>query len=1512
MNYKLTIYGNNMYEEFVLDSHFKGQLTMGTRKECQLCFQRERFLTDFVLRLERQELDKFVISCENTVYFRKNKELKDYVRILEPGDRLVLCYHESEREFFYIDFEFDFEPVGKDYNLAIDWKRLDSITVGGTTDSRIRIEDPNLENNCVKIQCIEEGYQVDATHTEYGICINGFATRQAVSNLHDGEFFSLKGYSFNIRSGVLYTTKNAVVFTDLSFHKLDNQKNYLKYPKFKRNVRQQYRLPDEKREILKPKSKDESEEQNFLLTFMPVVVNMLLMIVMRGLMGGGGIYILYFAGTMAVSSIVSLITFINGKKKRKEKEIKREEVYMKYISVQEESLAKLREKEKIIANQMHPKLEEYMTFIQDFDSRLFEKEKHHVDYLSVRLGDGIVESACQVDYKQEEYVETEDELMEYPKLLHDKYQYLNEMPVLLNLKNTNAVGFIGARTKLYQMEKNLIMEFAASHFYKDVKLFLIMDEEDVSMFEWARWLQNTYNDVTGTRNFMYDAASAKLSMEFLYSELSRREGMKDTTELEDYIIFVYKSEVISDHPVSEYVKKAKSLGFHFIFFEEHEELLNSECTERIFLNARDFSGYIQNVEDGQNIQEFTYAHIAKEEAELAAKRLACIYVDEVNLENSLTKNITLFELLDILNPYDLNLKARWEQSKIYESMAAPLGVKSGNEIVYLDLHEKYHGPHGLVAGTTGSGKSEIMQSYILSMATLFHPYEVGFIIIDFKGGGMANQFRNLPHLIGSITNIDGKEINRSLLSIKAELVKRQELFAEQNVNHINDYIRAYKERKTNIPLPHLILIVDEFAELKSDQPEFMKELISAARIGRSLGVHLILATQKPSGVVNDQIWSNSKFKLCLKVQNKSDSNEVLKSPLAAEIREPGRAYLQVGNNEIFQLFQSAYSGAPTRNDGFNNRKKFRISSVDLAGKRSIIYEQVPEHSEEGETQLDAMVSYIQEYCENNGIQRLPSICIPPLERIIPYSLEQYLSENTDITIPIGLADDPARQRQFVEELNFSQGNVFILGSSLSGKTCILQSIINGLAAMYSPKEVNIYILDFASMILKNFEPLKHIGGVITSAEDEKLKHFLKMLQEMIVERKNILSQKGLSSFSAYREAGEKDLPQVVVLMDNWISFKNYYPNYEEEVINIARECVSVGISLVLTASQIGGIGFKLLSNFAKRIALYCNDSGDYATLYENCRIKLDDIPGRGIAEISRVYYECQYYLAFAAEKEFERVKLIREFIGEINKKYDDYTVCAIPEIPEHVTEEFLINQYGKEITNTYNVLLGMDYNSITMRSFSLLKTPLIAFVGGEQSGRAAYVSYMLSAMLRRSPEQPIELYIMDDWDKSLSGLETVSAKYTNQTGEAIEVLNMVYEKILNRLDGMQDGTCDLEKEPLQVVVVHSMEMITALSAEKENVDKIRKLVSQMNSMKISFLFTNVDNAQISFSASELLKMIRDTKRYVIFEDVKEIKIMDVPLQAVREFKKEIQITDAYYTDGSEFEKLRMVEERRSL
>lgn len=1506
MKHKLVIYGNNMYKETVFDESFTGSLTIGTDKACQIAFRRDRFMTGFIFRIDRQEQGQFIISCNDTVYLRKDSNIKEYVRELEAGDHISLCYDFTGTEFFGIDFLACFDAVGDDYDLAVDCRDSTEFTIGGQVGCSIRIDDPYMYDDCVRLRRGMGGYEVDLSQAGLGVEINGFTPGETVCFLRYGEFLSIKGYSFCICDGMVYTTKKAKIITDKAADMISYEKNHYKYPKFIMNARQQFKLPEEKLEILSPKNRDESEEQSFLLSVMPMLVNMLLMVGLRGMMGGGGMFVVYFAATMTVSTTITIINFVREKNKRIVKEERRKKIYMEYLSGREDAVIRLREREQVVANYMNPSLHDYMAFIEDFDNRLFEKRREHDDYLKVRLGDGIVPSNCQVDYKKEDYVDTDDELKDFPEVMHDKYEYISSMPVCLDLKDVNAVGFIGSRTKLYQMEKNLIIEFAASHFYKDVKLFLIMDEEDVPMFSWARWLQITYNENNRMRNFMYDADSAKITLEFLYSELSARESMGGVAEgMPDYIVMVFRSQLIGNHPVSKFIEKANDLGFRFVFFEEFEEFVNSACSTRIFLDKDTYSGYVQDIDNGEEIQLFDYAHVSRKDAELAAKKLACVYVDEVNLENSLTKNITLFQLLDIMSPYDLDLGRRWSQSQIYKSMAAPIGVKSGDEIVYLDLHEKYHGPHGLVAGTTGSGKSEILQTYILSMATLFHPYEVGFIIIDFKGGGMVNQFRDLPHLNGAITNIDGNEIERSLLSIKAELIKRQELFAEQEVNHIDDYIRAFKEGRARIPLPHLILIVDEFAELKSEQPEFMKELISAARIGRSLGVHLILATQKPSGVVSDQIWSNSKFKLCLKVQNKNDSNEVLKSPLAAEIKEPGRAYLQVGNNEIFQLFQSAYSGATAKNDGIAAQRKFAITSVELSGKRRVIYEQKPDSDDGGETQLKSIVNYVNEYCEKSGITRLPNICLPSLAEVIPITMEGLADTGTDIVVPVGIVDDPSRQRQYIEVLNISQNNLYILGSAQSGKTNLLQTIIRGLAERYSPKEVNIYILDFASMILRNFESLNHVGGVITSSDEEKLKGFFKLMQATIQARKKYFSQLGLSSYSAYRESGQTELPQIVIFLDNWVAFRGYFPDYEDVIIHISRECVSVGISLIVTAGQSNGAGFKLLSNFAKRTALYCNDSSDYGVIFEACRKNINNIAGRGIVEANKVYYECQYYLAFAAEKEYEKIHLMKEFIREIHDKYGDIYVAGIPEIPQNVTETYMCKQYGAAY-EPYEIPLGMEFNTIDKRTIMLDKTFMQAFVGARDGAKHTYIEYLLNKVLDNRETAPAEVFIIDDPEGEYKSFEEWADAYTNTVPGMAEIMTRVTGTLKMRHEKSKAGNPDMAGEPLQLVVINATSMMKELGNEKELLDMYKLISTTLRNMKICFLLTDLENTMIAFSAGELLKQVRESRNIIAFEDIKSIKVADIPMSATREFKKALEPNDAYLFRGDKIEKVRVI------
>ena len=430
------------------------------------------------------------------------------------------------------------------------------------------------------------------------------------------------------------------------------------------------------------------------------------------------------------------------------------------------------------------------------------------------------------------------------------------------------------------------------------------------------------------------------------------------------------------------------------------------------------------------------------------------------------------------------------------------------------------------------GKSEFIITYILSMAVNYHPYEVQFVLIDYKGGGLAGAFENketgvsLPHLTGTITNLDVAEMNRTLVSIKSELQRRQRVFNEtkdklgKSTIDIYKYQKYYRDGLIEDPMSHLFIISDEFAELKQQQPEFMDELISIARIGRSLGVHLILATQKPSGVVNDQIWSNSKFKVCLKVQSRSDSMEMIKRPEAASIKEAGRFYLQVGYDDLFQLGQSAWAGAKyIPSDKILKKVDDSINFISHTGDKYKNIEDLVtvDTTQDYGDQLTNIVKYICDLGKKEEIKtsKLWLDAIP--EKIFVQNLKtkyNYQPEPYNITPVIGEYDDPANQKQGISLLKISGGNTLIFGIGGSGKENLLNTIIYSCITEHRPEEINFYIVDCGAETLKVFNKIPHVGAVATTGEEEKIYGIFDYIVEEIDRRRNLFADFG-GSYKEY-------------------------------------------------------------------------------------------------------------------------------------------------------------------------------------------------------------------------------------------------------------------------------------------------------------------------------------------------------------------------------------------------------------
>ena len=1494
--YRIIISGKQLYKEIEISPEHKS-LRFGTGLNCDVRVRRGLFFEPVELLFARDEKGEWSVLCSDNLYIYVDEVRKLMSIPIHHGMEVEFRYQKTEGTVLNIQFVMDFDYEQKEYNRRYDIASLPTISIGTNPSNQLVLSGPYMNNDNIVLHKKNNEYELKIISTKYGVSHNGnLVADQAL--IRNGDFFAVANYGFFYKNGCLYTQQNLPIGENGLTHTDSTRRG--NYPKFNRNTRVLTKINDEKIEILDPPPIPKKPKNDLIGRLLPSLSMVLISVVMAS---GGGAFVLF----SLVSSVVGIVTGVRGvrnaKKDYKKEKKDRVKKYTNYIDRKKNEIAQARQEEKDILCDKYISERQEIGRLKNFSHDLFDRCREDEDFLEVRLGIGKREAERKIEYKKQERLEVEDELQNVPKELHDQYKYISETPIVCSLNKVNAVGIIGKKTERFEIMKGMILDICARQYHADVKMFFVAEKQEADKITWLRMLPHVQNDILGIHNVVCDDSSRTVIFEYLYKELSLREESKKN--FPHIVVFLYDEYGFKSHPLSRFVENAKEIGVTFVFLGDTRADISLGC-EYLIQSSEAGKGTLIDTKDSKKEKKFTYNLISDSDMHAMVQLLAPVYTEEISLEGSLTKNISLFELLHILAVEDVNLAQRWNAAKVYQSMAAPIGVaKSG--MILLDLHDKAHGPHGLVAGTTGSGKSELLQTYILSMAALYHPYEVGFVIIDFKGGGMANQFKDLPHMMGRITNIDGKEINRSLRSIKAELNKRQRLFAEAGVNHIDNYIIKVRKGEVKIPLPHLILIVDEFAELKAEQPDFMKELISAARIGRSLGVHLILATQKPSGQVDEQIWSNSRFKLCLKVQSPQDSNEVLKSPLAAEIKEPGRAYLQVGNNEMFELFQSAYSGAPERTED-SNLKEFTIYEITSSGKRLPVYVQKKKKEQNVKTQLDAMVQYMASFCQKNQLKKLPEICLPSLEECIEFPIQKASSDRSShIVAEIGIYDDPDNQLQDVYSVDLTNQNMMIIGSAQSGKTNLLQTLIRSVTTKYTPQDVNIYIIDFASMYLKNFETLNHVGGVVTASEDEKLKNLFKLLYKEIAFRKEKILSLGVSSFSAYKEAGFNDLPQIIVMVDNLTTLKELYFQDNDELLNICRDGLAVGVSVVIANAQMSGIGYRYLSNFACRVALFNNDSSEYSSLFDYCHERINDIHGRCLVEVDKVHLECQTFLSFTGEKEYERVSQMKEYIEAVNQLANGKRAKAIPVIPNVLTMQQVSADYANEMRN-YDVVAGLDFASVMPFNLELNGIGAIALSGRKGMGIHNFMRYLVRILEQRYSDKT-EVYIIDGFARKLADVEKCKnvKEYEVLPAKSVDILCGIEKILQERYEKIAIGESNLLDEAKMImVIINNAAALEEITNNLEAQTAYNNIVGKYKNMNACIVVGDYPNENISYSAPDIIKKIRDARNFIFFDDLTNMKIIDLPLAAMREHKKPIEAGEAFYIHENEVRKLKTV------
>lgn len=1064
---------------------------------------------------------------------------------------------------------------------------------------------------------------------------------------------------------------------------------------------------------------------------------------------------------IAGSLIIPTLTKTWQKKLAKQREKKRQDKYSEYLLKKEEQFNSLKRKQEQIFIESYPDLMSCLKIVETKNRLFWNREIKNDDFIEIRLGLGNRPSLIELSAPEESFTLDDDNLYQAVCALGQKYDLLENVPITVSFKDQIVTALILSSNFSNSFIDSMMLQLMTYHSPLELKLVIITDDENSYHWDYTRYVPHCWSDDKNTRFFGtkqedFKALSLYLDNEFnsrVEKKAERAKASKEVNKdnLDEYELYESYYLIITDNfkaiknlkIINSILDNQFNYGFSLVVIEKDMKNLPKECQKFIVIDDVESGMFSGTIKESDTIR-FKAEYINGLNMRGISSKLGNVPIQGKDLDSQLPQVLSFLEMFNVGKIEQLNVRNRWINSDPMQSLQVPVGVHVNGDLFKLDLHEKFDGPHGLIAGSTGSGKSEFIITYILSMALNYDPREVQFVLIDYKGGGLAGAFENrekgisIPHLAGTITNLDTAEMNRTLVSIESELKRRQRKFNEvreatgESTMDIYKYQKLYREGVIDSPISHLFIISDEFAELKAQQPDFMAQLISTARIGRSLGVHLVLATQKPSGVVNDQIWSNSKFKVCLKVQSRADSMEMLKRPEAASIKEAGRFYLQVGYDEYFDIGQSAWAGSKYNPvERIVKKLDDSIQFVDNCGNtikriNDIIKQENVAKKDFGD-ELTNIVNYLNNISLKDGIIS-QKLWLPSLQKNILLNdllkKYQYSTKELNFNPVLGEYDAPRDQKQGLLTVDLiKDGNMLIFGNGGSGKENILSTLIFNLSIYHSPLEINIYIGDFGAETLKNFKKFPQVGDVFTIEEKDKLENLIKMLDKELERRKKEYSDFGGNYLEYCKLSGKKDA-FILIILNNYENFCETYTRMSDVFVPFFRDGSKYGINFILSTTVQSSVRGRILQNFLTRICLKMPNDYDYRDLLGAPKgmIPADNF-GRGIISIdgNNIY---EFQTADIVKRD-QRTAYLKEVAKKLNEKYPEDKALKIPVLPNVLYVEDVVH----ELKSLEWFPIGIEKNSLDIYVINFLEMKINLIAAKSLKNHIYFVYALIKQML---------------------------------------------------------------------------------------------------------------------------------------------------------------------------------------